>query len=71
MVKAEESRSKSKDAGIIQLKAANTIIAAEQVKLLGRDKSKDTTKKTSDKPSKVSKQMQSKAPTSLGLVVDK
>ena len=70
-MKAEESRSKSKDAGIIQLKVAKTIIAAEQVKLLGRDKSKDTTKKTSDKPSKVSKQMQSKAPTSLGLVVDK
>jgi hypothetical protein len=35
-----------------------------------REKSKDTTKKTSEKPSKASKQMQSKAETSLGLVAD-
>ena len=35
-----------------------------------REKSKDTTKKTSEKPSKASKQMQSKAETSLGLVPD-
>jgi hypothetical protein len=74
-MKVEENRSKSKETGTVQATTSKKEVAikpkVEQLKLFGRDKSKDTTKKTSDKPSKVSKQLQSKAETSLGLVVDK